>query len=44
MVHGLLKWYEESVGDAWFAQDKGWKMGLWWCVKEQMGGVNYEVH
>jgi hypothetical protein len=22
---------------------KGWKMGLWWCVKGQMGDVNYEV-
>ncbi len=30
---------------AWFAYERGWiRMGLWWCVKGQIGDVNYEVN
>jgi len=31
------------VGGSWFAWEMGWKIGLLWCMKGQMGNGNYEV-
>jgi hypothetical protein len=43
MVCGLLKWEGEQVGDAWFALEMGWKLGLWWHMIKQMGDGKDEV-
>ncbi len=39
----MLKWEEEPVGNALFAWEMGWKLGLWWHMTKQIGDGKDEV-